>query len=97
MKIEQFLEDLKIDPYMTVVKTTKDDIEGYRIYNKQYNTNTFISNEAIEMNDSPILLTCIQHGKNVDVITRITGYFTRTSSWNKGKKGELKDRHKTSV
>ena len=29
---------------------------------------------------------------NVDGITRITGYFTKISSWNKGKKGELKDR-----
>ncbi|MGQ9693539.1 MAG: anaerobic ribonucleoside-triphosphate reductase [Thermodesulfobacteriota bacterium] len=29
---------------------------------------------------------------NVEGITRITGYFTRISSWNKGKLGELKDR-----
>ncbi len=29
---------------------------------------------------------------NVDGITRITGYFTRISSWNKGKRGELSDR-----
>lgn len=28
----------------------------------------------------------------IDGITRITGYFTKISSWNKGKKGELKDR-----
>jgi anaerobic ribonucleoside-triphosphate reductase len=27
-------------------------------------------------------------------ITRITGYFTRVSSWNKGKMGELKDRYR---
>ncbi len=31
---------------------------------------------------------------NVDGITRITGYFTKTSIWNKGKKGELTDRHR---
>jgi ribonucleoside-triphosphate reductase len=30
----------------------------------------------------------------VDGITRITGYFTKVSSWNKGKLGELKDRHR---
>jgi len=30
----------------------------------------------------------------VDGITRITGYFTKISSWNKGKRGELKDRYK---
>ncbi|MFH1673630.1 MAG: anaerobic ribonucleoside-triphosphate reductase [Pseudomonadota bacterium] len=32
--------------------------------------------------------------EDVDGITRITGYFTRVSSWNKGKLGELKDRYR---
>lgn len=31
---------------------------------------------------------------DVDGITRITGYFTRLSSWNKGKLGELRQRHR---
>lgn len=31
---------------------------------------------------------------NVDGITRITGYFTTVSSWNKGKVGELRDRYR---
>jgi ribonucleoside-triphosphate reductase len=31
---------------------------------------------------------------NVEGITRITGYFTKVSSWNKGKLGELRDRYK---
>lgn len=34
---------------------------------------------------------------NVDGITRITGYFTKISSWNKGKLGELKDRHRSRI
>ena len=33
-------------------------------------------------------------GQDVDGITRITGYFTTVSSWNKGKVGELKDRYR---
>ena len=32
--------------------------------------------------------------KEVEGITRITGYFTKISSWNKGKKGELRDRYR---
>ncbi|MFA7383461.1 MAG: anaerobic ribonucleoside-triphosphate reductase [Desulfurivibrionaceae bacterium] len=32
--------------------------------------------------------------KEVDGITRITGYFTKISSWNKGKLGELHDRYR---
>ncbi|MFC1657352.1 anaerobic ribonucleoside-triphosphate reductase [Candidatus Moduliflexota bacterium] len=33
--------------------------------------------------------------KEVDGITRITGYFTRVSSWNMGKRGELADRFRS--
>lgn len=36
-------------------------------------------------------------GRNVEHITRVTGYFSRVSGWNKGKRGELKDRHRTRV
>jgi ribonucleoside-triphosphate reductase len=33
--------------------------------------------------------------ENVDGITRITGYFSRISGWNKGKKGELSERFRS--
>ncbi|MFH1612370.1 MAG: anaerobic ribonucleoside-triphosphate reductase [bacterium] len=33
----------------------------------------------------------------VDGITRITGYFSKISGWNKGKKGELNDRYRTNL
>ncbi|MFA5771489.1 MAG: anaerobic ribonucleoside-triphosphate reductase [Thermoplasmata archaeon] len=32
---------------------------------------------------------------NVEGITRVTGFFSKVSSWNKGKRGELKDRYRT--
>ncbi|MFA4906107.1 MAG: anaerobic ribonucleoside-triphosphate reductase [Candidatus Margulisiibacteriota bacterium] len=32
---------------------------------------------------------------NIEGITRITGYFSRITGWNKGKRGELKDRYRT--
>ncbi|OGC21407.1 hypothetical protein A2291_07800 [candidate division WOR-1 bacterium RIFOXYB2_FULL_42_35] len=35
-------------------------------------------------------------GRNVDHITRVTGYFSKVSGWNKGKRGELLDRQKVS-
>ena len=38
---------------------------------------------------------CVRCGsERVEMITRITGYFTRISSWNKGKIGELRDRYR---
>jgi len=39
--------------------------------------------------------TCAYCGsEDVDGITRITGYFTKVSSWNKGKIGELRNRYR---
>ncbi|MBU0502597.1 MAG: anaerobic ribonucleoside-triphosphate reductase, partial [Candidatus Margulisbacteria bacterium] len=32
---------------------------------------------------------------NIEGITRITGYFSKTSGWNKGKVAELRERHKS--
>jgi ribonucleoside-triphosphate reductase len=32
---------------------------------------------------------------DIDHITRVTGYFTKISGWNKGKKAELKDRYRS--
>ncbi|MFA4905985.1 MAG: anaerobic ribonucleoside-triphosphate reductase [Candidatus Margulisiibacteriota bacterium] len=36
-------------------------------------------------------------GRNVEHITRVTGYFSRVSGWNKGKRGELMDRQRVLV
>lgn len=36
-------------------------------------------------------------GKNIEHITRITGYFSRVSGWNRGKKGELQDRYRVKL
>ena len=43
------------------------------------------------------LLTEINRGLLVEGITRITGYFTKTSSWNPGKLAELKDRRRGGI
>jgi len=35
--------------------------------------------------------------ENIDHITRVTGYFSKISGWNKGKKAELKDRFRSKL
>jgi Anaerobic ribonucleoside-triphosphate reductase len=37
------------------------------------------------------------NGRNVEQITRITGYFSKIGGWNKGKRGELADRHRVTI
>ena len=36
-------------------------------------------------------------GKNVEQITRVTGFFSKVSGWNKGKRGELEERYRSGV
>ena len=56
-----------------------------------------ITPEAIERNEITELVVALAHGRDVQQITRVTGYFSPVGRWNKGKKAELRDRHKTRV
>ncbi|HNW93113.1 MAG TPA: anaerobic ribonucleoside-triphosphate reductase, partial [bacterium] len=73
---------------------------------------TYSDSQNAQIAFSPEFTTCVKCGKlsrglhkacpscgseEVDGITRITGYFTKVSSWNKGKKGELRDRKRQGV
>jgi len=56
-----------------------------------------ICNECGHM-ERGLMDSCSRCGsEDVDGITRVTGYFTRTSSWNAGKRGELRDRARVPV
>lgn len=74
-------------------------------------TKTFRSSQNSQIAFSPEFTTCnscsktvrgIQdkclhcNSQDIEVMTRVTGYFTKVSGWNKGKLGELKDRYKNS-
>ncbi len=73
---------------------------------------TFTDSQNAQIAFSPEFTTCEDCGrltrglheacpacgsKKVDGVTRITGYFTKISSWNKGKRGELRDRQRRTV
>lgn len=45
-----------------------------------------------------LLETCpFCNSRKVDHITRVTGYFSKVSGWNKGKKAELRDRYRSNL
>lgn len=73
---------------------------------------TFVYTQNVQIAFSPEFTVCLVCGKvsrglkkscsfckskKVDGITRITGYYTFTSGWNKGKQRELKDRFRVKV
>ena len=61
-------------------------------YAKDPENCTRVTKEVFEKLTPEELLKEINRGLEVEQITRITGYFTKVSQWNKGKRGELKDR-----
>ena len=58
---------------------------------------TRITQEMITKLSPEELMHHINKGLEVEQITRITGYFTKISQWNKGKRGELKDRVRVEI
>jgi hypothetical protein len=73
------------------------DDAGMLIRNTRLGTLTHATFRAIEENTLATLTAACAQGRDVDHITRVTGYFSRTSGWNKGKTGELRDRHRSRV
>lgn len=56
-----------------------------------------IEPHALEKLDAATLEKVLVGGRNVEHITRVTGYFSRVSGWNRGKRGELAERNRVTV
>jgi anaerobic ribonucleoside-triphosphate reductase len=73
------------------------DENGLSVRNTNLGTLTHCTFEAIAKNPLETLTSACTQGCDVDHITRVTGYFSKTSGWNKGKAAELRDRHRSEV
>jgi hypothetical protein len=95
MEIENFIEYIAENPdTYEWLEEEYDNKPGILVKNTQFDTKTHFTFNAIEKNNLERLLTQTQHSKNVEHITRVTGFFSKVQSWNKGKRGELKERHR---
>lgn len=75
---------------------TMDD-RGILIKSARFETLTHATFRAVDENTiATVLASCVQ-GRDVDHITRVTGYFSRTSGFNKGKQAELRDRYRSGI
>jgi hypothetical protein len=72
-----------------------EEIKGVIVSDSKVDTAIHITFGALLKLDWSGLCAAAACGKDVDHITRVTGYFSRTSGWNKGKEAELRDRHRT--
>ena len=65
------------------------------VRNRELQTAIQLTPDALEKNNINTIIMCLDQGKNVDQITRITGYYSTVGNWNKGKIAELNDRYRT--
>jgi hypothetical protein len=96
MERSKFIEHLEKYPHLYEFEEKKDNgYSGVLVRDKEYNTLTFFTEQAIEEMELVDLLKQTHHGRNVEWISRVTGYFSKINAWNKGKKEEFKDRYRS--
>lgn len=92
-RIQNFVDELGTYPELEIDGETE---KGLKILNHRLHCAKEVSMEGI-LNQRPgPLVEALSTGVKDKLygITRIVGYYSRTTNWNKSKLGELKDRHK---
>jgi hypothetical protein len=97
MERQEFIEYLSQHPALYAFEEKGGEERGIMVTDNVYNTTTFFADRAIKEHALSFLLKRTHHGKNVEQITRVTGYFSKVNAWNKGKKAELKDRFRSDL
>ena len=97
MNFTDFKKTLLEDDNFDYREGEHDGQEGLFVTNHRFRTQTHFTRTAIDDHECSFLLSQTIQGKDVDFITRITGYFSRGKSWNNGKLGELKDRYRSRI
>ncbi len=73
-----------------IIKVFRNSQNDQVAFSPEFTTCTSCGKTARGLNPQ-----CVYCGSTqIEGITRITGYFTKVSSWNKGKLGELRDRYR---
>ena len=89
MNFDDFIQRLQDDQdYSHLLQ----GLQGVLVANNRFKTECMVSLKAIEDYTWEQMTSVFKAGKDIDHITRVTGYFSKTSQWNDGKLQELKDR-----
>jgi len=94
--------DLFLDTHRHIEWKEDDDAILFRNallpwYQNDLNRATRVTREKLQTLNGEDLLSHINWGLDVEHITRVTGYFAKTRSFNPGKLAEFKDRNRMGV
>lgn len=74
---------------------TEEDLGAIYLKSDIWNTIIRIDLDKLKDITEAQIIQQLEAGKNIEQMTRVTGYFSKISGWNLGKKAELKDRYRT--
>ncbi len=97
MDREEFMGFLQSEEeHFEIAEAPLEGKDGVYVKNKTFETETHFTNEIIVSMELEALIVATHQGRNIEHMTRVTGYFSKIEGWNKGKIGELKDRSRVS-
>ena len=97
---ENYVLAMQFDEFLSKLYTHQsyeyqlDGADTVIVFNKMFDTETRFERHAVEAHDLSTLLACTHQGKNIQQMTRITGFFSIVEDWNTGKRAELEERHR---
>ena len=97
MTITELPETMRVVDETTLEMDGREAAPGWLIANDRWETLTAVSRDKLASMTVPMLEDVTAQGRNVTGISRVTGYFSMISGWNKGKTAELKDRHRSAI
>jgi len=90
-ELKQFLEKYKNDiEYFR----PENELNSIILYSRIWDETIKIDLHKLTKITEKEILIMLCNGKNVEKMTRVTGYFAKIATWNKGKLAELKDRYR---
>ena len=94
MQFEELFNFLKKNSQIQWADAECEGKPGLFLKSEKFETKVHIPWDALPKVSVEDLQLQLTGGKDVEQITRVTGFFSKVSSWNKGKLAELKDRNK---
>jgi hypothetical protein len=96
-ELDQFLESNQNIEWQEAVDAVLFRNANLPWYQEDAHRATRVTTDKLQQLTPDQLLQSINKGLDVECITRITGYFAKTRSFNPGKTAELKERYKPAL
>jgi hypothetical protein len=102
MKPSEFEEFCEKHPHIEWTYNGDTDEFAFRDTQVSYYVNhpeacTIVRGDTLQKLDFNQLVSEINRGLRIEQISRVTGYFSKISQWNLGKRGELNDRSRSQI